>query len=113
MIYDTLLQQRWLRIRRLLINPATAFEGNQGILTINGDIYVAKKTVKFRLKSHLDWAYYTPRTLAQAIDSDTVESYYEIMLKDIRSDPNEWKDLDFELELKTRYAERVGRANFI
>jgi hypothetical protein len=113
MIYDPLLQQRWLRIRRLLTKPAQADEGNLGILSINGDIYVAKKSMKFRLRSHLDWAYYTPKTLAQAIDSDTVESYYEIMLKDIRSDPNEWKDLDFELELKTRYAERVGRADFI
>ena len=113
MISDQLLQQRWLRIRRHLTKPAVADQGSFGFLSINGDIYVAKKSVKFRLRSHLDWAYYTPKTLAQAIDTGTVEQYYEVMLKDVKSDPNEWKNRDFELELKAIYAERIGRASLI
>lgn len=113
MIHDPLLQQRWLRIRRLLTKPVSADEIRQGILAIDRDIYVAKKSMKFRLKSHLDWAYYTPTTLAQAINTDTVEQYYEVMLKDVNSDPNLWKDRDFEMELKAIYAARVKRASLI
>jgi hypothetical protein len=113
MIYDQLLQQRWLRIRRHIKNPCSADEGFRGILCIGNDVYVAKKSMKFRLRSHLDWAYYTPKTLAQAIDTNTVEQYYEIMLNDVRSDPNLWKDTDFEHELKAIYAERAGRASLI
>ena len=113
MIYDQLLQQRWLRIRRHITKPAVADEGGFGFLCINGDIYVAKKSVKFRLRSHLDWAYYTPKTLADAINTDTVEQYYEAMLKDVKSDPNEWKDKDFEHELKAIYAQRAGRASLL
>lgn len=113
MIYDTILQQRWLRICRLLTKPAIANEISQGILCINGFIYVAKKSMKFRLRSHLDWAYYTPKTLAAAINTDTVDCYYEFMLKDIKSDPNQWKDRDFELELKAIYAARASRASLI
>jgi len=113
MIYDPLLQQRWLRIYRHLTKKAHGEEAGFGFLCINGDIYVAKKSMKFRLRSHLDWAYYTPQTLADAINTDTVEQYYEFMLKDIHSDPNEWKDKDFEHELKSIYAERAGRASLI
>ncbi len=89
------------------------FAEYNGILSINKNIYIAKNSVKFRLKSHLDWAWYTPKTLAYAIDTDTIDSYYEIMLNDINSDPNVWKQLDFEMELKSFYAARVGRANII
>ena len=83
------------------------------VLAINKDIYIAKNSNKFRLRSHLDWAWYTPLTLAQAIDSNTVDEYYEIMLNNINSDPNIWKDSDFEMELKSYYAARVGRASLL
>jgi hypothetical protein len=86
---------------------------HHNILTINKKIYLAKNSIKFRLLSHLDWAWYTPKTLAQAIDSDTVDSYYEIMLAHVNSDPNVWKDTDFEMDLKSFYAARIGRANLI
>jgi len=91
----------------------TEYNGTLTIGVGNVTFYIAKNSSKMRLRSHLDWCWYTPKTLAQAIDSNTVESYYEIMLNDIRSDPNEWKDRDIEMELKTFYAERVGRASLI
>ncbi len=84
-----------------------------GILTINKHIYLAKNSTKFRIRSHLDWSWYTPQTLAQAIDADTVDQYYEIMLNHVNSDPNIWKNTDFEMELKTYYAARVGRADLL
>jgi hypothetical protein len=111
-VQDKKLYWRWAPIKRHLARPVGISE-YQGILTIGKDIYIAKNSSKFRIRSHLDWAWYTPKTLAQAIDNNTVDQYYEIMLTDVRSDPNVWKDSDFELELKSFYAARVGRASLI
>lgn len=111
-IRDKQLYFRWSAIKKYLITQPTINEYN-GILKINDVCYIAKNSPKMRLKSHLDWAWYTPKTLAQAIDSNTIDSYYEIMLNDVRSDPNQWKDHDFEMELKSFYAQRVGRASQI
>lgn len=114
-IADKQLYFRWAAIKKHL-NSLPSIAEHNGILTINTNginFYIAKNTSKMRLRSHLDWCWYTPKTLAQAIDSGTVESYYEIMLADVRSDPNEWKDRDIEMELKTFYAERLGRASIL
>jgi len=111
-INDQSLRWRWLAIKKHLTSNPSIIEHN-GILTINGEFYIAKNSPKMRLKSHLDWCWYTPKTLATAIDTNTVDSYYEIMLSDVRSDPNLWKDKDIEMELKTYYAERNGRASLI
>lgn len=114
-IDDRQLFYRWMAIKKhLTTNPS--FTEHRGILTIilpNTDLYIAKKSCKMRLKSHLDWSWYTPKTLAQAIDANTVESYYEIMLTDVRSDPNLWKDRDIEMDLKSFYAARAHRASLI
>ena len=112
MIQDQQLYWRWKPIHKHLMKPAS-YQENNGLLEINGLFYIAKKSSKMRLKSHLDWAWYTPKTLAQAIDTDTIEQYYEFMLHDGRSDPNLWKDRDIEMDLKTYYAERAGRASAI
>jgi hypothetical protein len=112
MIQDQQLYWRWKPIEKHLTKPAKYSE-IKGLLEINNQFYIAKKSSKMRLKSHLDWAWYTPKTLAQAIDTDSVEAYYEYMLNDGRSDPNLWKDKDVELELKSYYAERAGRASAI
>lgn len=112
MINDKQLYWRWAPIKSHLVGSVKVVEHN-GILAINKEIYIAKNSSKFRIKSHLDWAWYTPKTLAQAIDNNTVDQYYEIMLHDVRSDPNEWKDHDFEMELKAFYAARVGRCSII
>lgn len=111
-IRDFKLRHKYNEIKKHITSTISVIEIN-GILTINKNIYVAKNTYKFRIKSHLDWAYYTPKTLADAIDNGTVDSYYQIMLEDVNSDPNIWKDFDFEMELKSFYATRAGRANLI
>jgi hypothetical protein len=111
-IQDRALYFRWAAIAKHLTTTPVITE-HSGILSIQKCCYIAKSTAKMRLKSHLDWCWYTPKTLAQAIDSNTIEAYYEIMLTDVRSDPNVWKDRDFELDLKSFYAQRAGRANII
>lgn len=113
-IYTTELSQKWLRIARHLTTPLSVTEYN-GILTINFSpiIYIAKNSNKMRLKSHLDWVYYEPKVLAQAINSSAVDSYYEIMLTHANSDPNIWKDHNFEMLMKSYYASREQRASLL
>lgn len=111
-IRDHKLRSKYNDIKRYATTTLSVVEYN-GILTINKNIYLAKNSTKFRLKSHLDWSWYTPQTLAQAIDSGVVDQYYEIMLNHVNSDPNVWKNTDFEMELKTYYAARIGRANLL
>jgi len=92
----------------------TDIQDSYGPIKINNQFFITrKKSTKFRLISHLDWAHYEPRDLAHAIETDTVNEYYEHQLKDTLSDPNNWADRDEEMELKTYYAERVGRASSI
>jgi hypothetical protein len=105
------LRSRYDAIKKHLTTKVDVAEYD--ILMLNNNIYIAKNSMKFRLKSHLDWAWYTPRTIAQAIDAGTIESYYEIMLNDINSDPNVWKDIDLEMSLKTFYAARINRASIL
>ena len=110
-IRDTKLRSKFNDIKKYATSTLSVVEYN--VLTINKDIYLAKNSTKFRIRSHLDWAWYTPQTLAQAIDAGTVDQYYEIMLNHVNSDPNVWKNTDFEMELKTYYAARIGRANLL
>jgi hypothetical protein len=109
-IQDFLLWTRWASINKHLTTTPNVIE-RYGYLEINNLFYIAKNSSKMRLISNLDWCYYTPKTLAQAIDGNNIESYYEIMLKDSRSDPNVWKDTDKEMELKTYYAARANKAS--
>lgn len=111
-INDDKFRWKFMSIKKHATTTLLANEFHS-VLAINKDIYIAKNSNKFRLRSHLDWAWYTPLTLAQAIDSNTVDEYYEIMLNNINSDPNIWKDSDFEMELKSYYAARVGRASLL
>ena len=111
-IKDFKLRAKYDAIKKHATSTINVVE-HYGILTLNKDIYLAKNSTKFRLRSHLDWAWYTPQTLAQAIDFGTVDQYYEIMLNHVNSDPNVWKNTDFEMELKTYYAARIGRANLL
>ena len=114
-IKDNILRHKYNQIKFHTTTDFQIAEFN-GTLTLTKNttrLYIAKNSIKFRIKSHLDWAWYTPKTLAQAIDNDTLDSYYEIMLTNINSDPNIWKDSDFELQLKSFYAARAGRASLI
>lgn len=115
-IQDQRLSWKWAAVKRHLSAPVAVSEYS-GTLTVQSPgqqrIYLAKNSSKFRLRSHLDWAYYTPKTLAQAIDTNTVDQYYEVMLNDVRSDPNVWNDQDFEMQLKSFYAARAGRCDLV
>lgn len=111
-IADTQLYWRWQAIAKYLSTPQT-YKEVSGQLIVNNQFLIAKKSAKMRLISHLDWCHYTPKTLAAAIESNTVDIYYEQQLKDSRSDPNEWRDKPKEMTLKTHYAVRKGRASKI
>lgn len=78
-------------------------------ICINNEFFIARKKTKFRMISRLDWVHYTPKELAHAIQTNTVEAYYVQQLLSPKSDPNDWKDPIEEFDLKTYYAERVGR----
>jgi len=111
-IQDTQLYWRFASIKKYLkINPIVR-EGN-GYLEINNICYIAKNSNKMRLISHLDWCHYDAKDIADAINTGTLEEYYEQQLKDSQSDSNIWKDIDKEMELKTVYAVRSKRASKI
>ena len=111
-IDDFKLYCRWKPIsKHLTISPR--YSESSGMLDVNNQFYIAKNSNKMRLKTHLDWCYYDAQDLAQAMNNNTVEQYYEQQLLDSRSDPNQWKDTDKEMDLKTHYAARVGRASKI
>ena len=82
-------------------------------LVIEGRYLIAKKKTMFRPLGQLDWAWYTAKGLGTAIENDTLDHYYEAMLKDDRSPPNVWKRRHEEMEKKTYYAVRSGLAEFI
>jgi hypothetical protein len=109
-IRDQQLRWRWQAINQHLARVPDVIE-YRGMLMINDQFYICKNSSKMRLKSHLDWVHYTPRTLAQAIDQQQVPVYYEFMMQDHRSDPNVWNDRDFEMQLKSFYAARAGRCS--
>jgi hypothetical protein len=113
-ISDRDLLYKWLAIKKHLINTILirpiAGETN---LVIDEKFIIAKHSKKFRLISQIDWAVYDTKDLANAIDTNTIDSYYEQMLADPQSDPNIWNDKIKEHELKTHYAERAGRASKI
>jgi 3D (Asp-Asp-Asp) domain-containing protein len=105
------LLPRWLAVKKHLTKPVNLVDESYGFLRIN-NFYLANNS-KMRLQSHLDWCYYDAKDLADAIENNSVDVYYEQQLSDVRSDPNKWKRSDEELELKSFYAARKGRANLI
>jgi hypothetical protein len=108
-------EQKWHRIRKHLTTTHTRFydQSLTTLVTPNSKIYISKTSDKFRLKSYLDWAYYTPKTLAAALDNDDLELYYQVQLGHKKSDPNIWKRWNEEQDLKSYYAARAGRASLI
>lgn len=107
---------KWVRIRRHLTKTPPTLHDNKGLAAIHTNksiIYISKTSDKFRIKSYLDWAYYTPKTLAAAIDNDDLEVYYTHQLNHQKSDPNIWKRWSEEQDLKFYYAARAGRASLI
>ena len=115
-IHDKKLLIRWLAIKKHLTQYHPVDEYYQGRLKCDVAgvrFYIAKNTPQITLKSNIDWAWYTPKSLAQAMDAGNVDVYYETMLKNVHSNPNIWNSKDFELKLKSFYAVRAGRASLI
>ena len=83
-------------------------EHHQG-LVINGEILIAKHKPLVRPLGVLDWAYYTPKGLAESINADSFMEYYEEMLKNKMSPANKWKSNEKEKEMKDYYSSRRGK----
>lgn len=109
-IKNITLQRRWRKIQQHLNTTPRVVEA-YGKLKINDLFYVAQGSQKMRLYSYLDWVYYEPQQLAQAMNMGSVEQYYMGQLDDPQSPHNQWKRTQQELELKTYYAERAGRTH--
>lgn len=112
MISDPLLRRRWQLIKQHLTRPVQ-IQQQKKLLLINGLYYIATNRSIMRIKSHLDWVVYTPQDLAQALDTGTVDAYYEQQMANPLSPGDDWRDKQKEMDLKTYYAQRVGRADFI
>lgn len=112
-IRDIKLYRRWAAISKYLTTQNHNVVDYNGMLGYNKEFLLAKHSTKMRLYSQLDWVHYTPKELADAINTNTVEQYYELKLQDGRSNPNVWRRPDEEHELKAFYAARAGRASLI
>lgn len=112
-IKDKILYHKWASIKKYLTSRPNIMLIQETQLKINNQFLISKNSSKFRLLSQLDWAVYDNKDLAQAIDNNAVENYYEKMLMNSLSDPNVWNDKTKEQELKVYYAARVGRASKI
>lgn len=114
-INDKALWMRWAAIRKHMTQSSgyeLAVQKGQ-LYVVDHKCYIAKHSTKMRLYSYIDWCHYTPKGLAQAIESNQVPQYYEQMLRDPRSDPNQWRRRDEEQGIKAFYAARAGRASLI
>ena len=99
---DQRIQDGFLRIQRKQL-----LGGN--VPNLYPIIYLTQNTTKFRIKSRLDWVHYDPIDLAKHINNNTIDYYYYTQRGDQQSYPNDWKRLQEEYDLKTYYANRVGR----
>ena len=109
-IGDVALYYKWTAVRKHL--PYTIHDiriSQQKLLIVNKQFLLAGKKQKMRLVSYLDWVHYKPKTLAYAIETNQVEDYYWYQMGDPKSDPNIWKDINEEFQLKQYYANRAGR----
>jgi hypothetical protein len=103
---------RWIAIKKFLTTEHYYKESRSGLI-IDEHFLIAANKPKMRPLGQIDWAWYTPKTLAKAMDEGTVLQYYEMMLKDKRSDPNKWKNKDEEMQKKALYASRSGAAELL
>ena len=109
-IADKILYSRWAAINKHLsiVPHLQVFTGLLKICS-EGGFYIAKNKTKFRPIGVLDWAHYTPAGLATAIETQSLETYYQAQLLDAKSDPNVWSDPVVEAQLKDYYLKRAGK----
>ena len=109
-IDDIRLFSRWKAIKKHFSTPkGYNMQIVNGMLYIERSIFLAKKSRKMRLRSRIDWVYYDPKQLAHALETNTVEQYYANEIGDTQSNPNDWKRIGEEIDIKAHYAHRVGR----
>ena len=105
-IDDIRLYSRWKAIKKhMVLQTGWRLTVWRGMLKVEDQLLIAKKSQKFKPLSRLDWANYKPKDLANAIETDTVLAYYDSVL-DYNHD---WRDTGKEKVLKTHYANRSGR----
>lgn len=80
---------------------------------VNKEVLIAKNSNLFRRVGLLDWAWYTPKGLGDALNEGTVADYYTTMLRDERSPPNKWRDKYKETDLKSSYSARSGITEWV
>jgi len=103
----------WKKIEKFLDNKDRKLKEFRSGLIIDDKYIIACNRTLLRPVGILDWSWYTPKTLATAMNEGRVDQYYENMLKDPRSPANKWKDKRKEILKKTFYAVRSGKADFI
>jgi len=97
---------RLLAIDKLLDCQISVREHHQG-LVIDEELIIAKNKPLFRPLGIIDWAHFTPKGLAKAINSGSASKYYKKMLKDPLSPQNKWCDKKLEREMKSFYLKRA------
>mgnify|MGYP003635444437 FL=1 len=106
-------QHKWAMIQKHLTTfaPRNVSRGFLHVYANSESIRLVKKRGNniMRINSRLDWVWYEPKDLANAIDTNTVLDYYAQQLLDPRSYPNTWKRPTEELDTKEHYAKRAGR----
>jgi len=103
----------WKKIEKYLDNKDRKLKEFHSGLIIDDKFIIAGNRTLLRPVGILDWSWYTPKTLGIAMNEDRVERYYEDMLKDPRSPSNKWKNRKQEMEKKTFYAVRAGKAEYV
>ena len=105
------LSNRWGKIRPHITVNIKQWTNNGYLIIerLKTRIFLTQNTTKFRIKSRLDWVHYDPIDLAKHINNNTIDYYYYTQRGDQQSYPNDWKRIQEEYDLKTYYANRVGR----
>jgi len=92
---------------------ARPYRSNQQGMIINEQILVAKKKTLFKQLGMIDWAWYTPKGLGDALNRGEVLEYYTTMLSDSRSPSNKWRNKFKETDLKSSYSSRSGITEWV
>ena len=104
-----LKQQKILRNLKSGLNDRPSIEERTGYILINRKCVIAKHKQKFRPVGQMDWVKYLMADLVDALNTDTLEQYYE---KQLAKYPPNWKDKDLEMRVKAKYASNVTELKY-
>jgi hypothetical protein len=101
------LQEALKQLRQ--IKPELVYSRSSSVQgTVFNNFLIAKNKTRFRPVGILDWAHFTMAGLRDAIQHETLNTYYLEMLEDPRSPSNCWKNKELETIKKDYYANRSG-----